>query len=622
MSDRNDDGGDPPQNKKRTASSASSARMSSLSDSLDYDAVAMRLYGIGHFQGEYVEDLDVVHIVDTAAADDDRDHVVIMPTPPPSTPSEAGGEEFHAYPAPAVVVSSTPPVRVTVTPLDEVSTIGTGTFGRGTGGGGMEIDRPWWEDYDYNAPVSPTETPRVTNLMTMSDDGYERGEASTVATPPPRLPPSPPPPPYLTSGEDDSTDIISLYGYYNAKSRRRLFLCAAFLCGIILVTVLIILVLSLVRIRRDASVAGVVFANDTDDESWSNSTDNSTLHPALPPFLDEIGVPIPPGFPVAPTTPTAAPSSPTFPTTMMDSPTIGEPTGTPPTPTQGMPTQSPTKQPVTQKPTQAQQPVIVASPTPPTKSPVNPTPAPIDKPPTRSPVNYIPTRVPTRSPVNPPPTRVPTRSPVNPPPTRVPTRSPVNPPPTPAPQAPQPTAPNDLSPSVNSPTVTTPRSGNGIPSYPEFRYKLWNDLDADVRQIYSSNLGYDEGSWNEPGSFWLEHQTFWYIQTQLPSRIIDTVTLEMGFTEVTWDCWINHYSDYRWFELDDIPTSSTRSVLDELQTLGWTKWSWRSDHQSDWPDSEFKDWIELTTEERISAEHLCYTKELWDDIPLPQWEKL
>ena len=750
-------GGDDSAPKKPSpTSAASSARISSLSDSQNND---IGLYEIDHFQQDFaaVDDdpNNAIRVVDPNE-DSNVNHqsgagrgVVILPPdqgpfPPPPPPQNEippsiqrvlapeavqvrqpqaqrhQQQQFHAYPDPStspppIVVSRTPPETFTITPLanngDDISTVGSGTFGRGGGHGmGMMVSGPWWDDYDYHnnspgaaggvgaggegLPERPV-TPRMsnhksnTNVMMMLDDNIESGgDNSTLTTPPPG---SIPPTPYFSEEEDDSEAILSAYRYYSRRARRRNMFCLALLCGIIILCVLAVLILSLVRIRRELNgLNGVVSSNDTDGGGGlSNVTDdNTTLYPALPPIWGDFG-----NFPSAET---RYPSSPSTPTTPTPSPAIAVTSPSPSfspssffggnddtiggggdyVPTVFEPTRMPSRpinQPVivSQRPP-TKQPIIVSSPTrTPTKSPVNPPPtrSPVNRPPTRAPNNPTPTRKPTRAPVQPSPTRKPTRPPTNPPPTRKPTRAPVRPsptrkptrpptnpsptrkptrapvnppptqdptqspvhPPTPSPVNPPPTpAPvtSTIAPAIiDSPAFippATPRNGGGFPKYPrDVRFQPWDELDEDSKHLYSTNLGYDEFTWNEPGSLWIEHKSFETLQgnASLPPALVDTIHYVMGFTEESWDCWINHYVDYHWFELSETQTSSG-SAEDAFRALGWTKHKWGSTDRDEWPDSEFKCWLELTAKERSAAEELCYTKELWDKIPLPEWGQL
>ena len=79
-----------------------------------------------------------------------------------------------------------------------------------------------------------------------------------------------------------------------------------------------------------------------------------------------------------------------------------------------------------------------------------------------------------------------------------------------------------------------------------------------------------------------------------------------GYDENVWDCWINHYSYYDWDEFIQY------EFAEPLIVLGWNQSNWDGDAPE--PESDSKDWIELTVEERTAAEELCYFEEVWDGV--------
>jgi len=73
------------------------------------------------------------------------------------------------------------------------------------------------------------------------------------------------------------------------------------------------------------------------------------------------------------------------------------------------------------------------------------------------------------------------------------------------------------------------------------------------------------------------------------------------------------YEDYTWSELE------AASVTEYFEALGWNSSSW--DKEIDYsPPSDNQDWDELSLEEQNAAAELCYFQELWDGIPIPEWE--
>ena len=70
-------------------------------------------------------------------------------------------------------------------------------------------------------------------------------------------------------------------------------------------------------------------------------------------------------------------------------------------------------------------------------------------------------------------------------------------------------------------------------------------------------------NWDEPGT-----NTFEAIGYEgLPPNAADKVKA-IGFTEETWDCWMNHYEFYDWSELE------TKGVQHYFEALGWTSDTW------------------------------------------------
>jgi len=78
-----------------------------------------------------------------------------------------------------------------------------------------------------------------------------------------------------------------------------------------------------------------------------------------------------------------------------------------------------------------------------------------------------------------------------------------------------------------------------------------------------------------------------------------------------WDCWSTHYN-YVWEDIVDY-------LLDEpLGVLGWTEAMWKNESKSEpWPESDSKDYKDLTYAEKTAAGVFCFTKSLWDWDELP-----
>jgi hypothetical protein len=147
--------------------------------------------------------------------------------------------------------------------------------------------------------------------------------------------------------------------------------------------------------------------------------------------------------------------------------------------------------------------------------------------------------------------------------------------------------------------------------YPDFRYLLWQDVGQFTREKAAA-LGYNEDTWNSPGTNEIEWLSYETVELTFSGEVTNAIE-DIGYTEISWDCWVNHYGDYNWLELEQAGLS------DVYVALGWTLETWNSENEDSWPDTDSKLWRELKVEERIAAGRLCYTPRLWDKIPIPDW---
>ena len=95
----------------------------------------------------------------------------------------------------------------------------------------------------------------------------------------------------------------------------------------------------------------------------------------------------------------------------------------------------------------------------------------------------------------------------------------------------------------------------------------------------------------------------------------------MKLDEEVWDCYINHYYEYDWYELVEY------NIVDDYVGLGWTEAMWEcsdeegNDDDDDCevlvPESEDFDWEELSSKEQQHATNLCFFEELWNGSKLP-----
>jgi len=139
---------------------------------------------------------------------------------------------------------------------------------------------------------------------------------------------------------------------------------------------------------------------------------------------------------------------------------------------------------------------------------------------------------------------------------------------------------------------------------PTFRFEQFLELDTTSQSIAEEKLGYIELTWNNHGLAPIEKKGW----SSLSSNERDGANL-IGYTEGTWDCFINHYEDYSWDELAE------KGAQAHYQGLGWTQEHW--EHTTD--DivyTEGRWWGQLTDNEKKAANGLCYFKENWDKVDM------
>jgi hypothetical protein len=134
---------------------------------------------------------------------------------------------------------------------------------------------------------------------------------------------------------------------------------------------------------------------------------------------------------------------------------------------------------------------------------------------------------------------------------------------------------------------------------PEFRYVAFDDIGAAKRYEADTGLGYTEDTWNLPGTADVEKLSFGSLTADNQAAAV-----ALGFSEVVWDCYVNHYDDYSWDEL------ATEGVQQYYITLGWTDDAWTTDSSTPASDEEF--FGDLTSDQTAAAEELCYNELLWN----------
>ena len=157
-------------------------------------------------------------------------------------------------------------------------------------------------------------------------------------------------------------------------------------------------------------------------------------------------------------------------------------------------------------------------------------------------------------------------------------------------------------------------------SYPVFRYRPWDSLADDVKSDAVLKLGYDETTWNTPGSAKIEMKSF--VDLTKDQQSIAVQTFDMA--EDSWNCWQNHYSSSQ--SWDSLTTIHLRfyNVQSMYTKLGWDEYSWKNFKKTKpgviptTPNADRK-WNQLSHEEQESARRLCFVEQSWNLISLNQW---
>lgn len=156
-----------------------------------------------------------------------------------------------------------------------------------------------------------------------------------------------------------------------------------------------------------------------------------------------------------------------------------------------------------------------------------------------------------------------------------------------------------------------PTATYATPPYPPLRYTVFTALPQAVQvTLLSDVLGYTEFSWNTPGTDTLEDLRWDQLSVaQVTALEAPTAAGGLAMTREVWDCYINHYTSFdSW---DEMKASGT-NVQQFWTALGWTEASWEG-IVTDVPESEDKEWAELTATEMDAAMALCYMENTWNE---------
>lgn len=121
-----------------------------------------------------------------------------------------------------------------------------------------------------------------------------------------------------------------------------------------------------------------------------------------------------------------------------------------------------------------------------------------------------------------------------------------------------------------------------------------------------NNLGYATYTWNYPGTASIEEWSYHDLYEEELEGVHG-----LGIDADMWDCHINHYIGYWWEDIEHFGYDQYLTVL------GWDVSSW--DDGASLPETEDMYWDELTSGQQAAAAQLCYTRELWNGVPITRW---
>jgi hypothetical protein len=140
----------------------------------------------------------------------------------------------------------------------------------------------------------------------------------------------------------------------------------------------------------------------------------------------------------------------------------------------------------------------------------------------------------------------------------------------------------------------------------EYRYTEWDLLTKSMQDVASDYLSYREFTWNFPGLNSIEETCFEGLKKKEQAG-----AQAIGLDEDDWDCWVNHYEDYHWWEMKD------EGVDGCYEALGWNETSWENATFVPPPATEEASWSALSPTEKSAAECVCFFQDLWDgELPL------
>lgn len=145
------------------------------------------------------------------------------------------------------------------------------------------------------------------------------------------------------------------------------------------------------------------------------------------------------------------------------------------------------------------------------------------------------------------------------------------------------------------------------------RYVPWDRLPTEIQRIVSTGgLDYTERTWDRPGRHVIESRAF----RNLLENQQNQIRRQLGLSMSQWDCYINHYTNFTWIELET--ARPDRQLQRAWSRLGWTEAKWTGADREP-PASEYSSFTRLSLEQQQAAITLCYRAETWDEEDLRRW---
>ena len=110
--------------------------------------------------------------------------------------------------------------------------------------------------------------------------------------------------------------------------------------------------------------------------------------------------------------------------------------------------------------------------------------------------------------------------------------------------------------------------------FPHRRFTEFQYLPSSLQSDVVGSMGYSPATWNEPGEADVEYYSLedicFYFENAPQNWTCSTLQtiVKLGFdrdNDDQWDCWMNHYDDYRWSDLQE------SNVAQYYETMGYTE---------------------------------------------------